>query len=60
MHRPLTIRLHQTIREALTILQFDGLEGLPITDEQGQIVGYADELELLSLGIHANYLRRSH
>jgi CBS domain-containing protein len=52
MYRPVTIRLRGTVQEGLRLMQVDGLEGLPITDEQDRVVGYADQLELLALGIH--------
>jgi CBS domain-containing protein len=60
MYRPATIRMSGTVQEALRLMQVDGLEGLPITDEQDQVVGYADQLELLLLGIPANHLRAAH
>jgi CBS domain-containing protein len=60
MYRPVTIRMSGTVQEALMLMQVDRLEGLPITDEQDRVVGYADQLELLSLGIRANHLRRAY
>lgn len=57
MHRPVTIQMSGTVQEALRLMQVDRLEGLPITDEQDRVVGYADQLELLWLGAH--HVRRT-
>jgi CBS-domain-containing membrane protein len=55
MYRPVMVRMNGTVQAALRLMQVERLEGLPITDEQEQVVGYADQLELLALGRHANH-----
>jgi CBS domain-containing protein len=53
MYQPVTVGLNGTVRDALRLMQRNRLDGLPITDERGRVVGYADQLELLSVMIPA-------
>jgi CBS domain-containing protein len=53
MQSPASVRDSGTAGEALRLMQLRGLGGLPITDDQNRVVGYADQLELLTILIHA-------
>ena len=50
MIKPVAVDLDARVEEALTLMQVNALEGLPIWDEGGRVVGYADKLELMSIG----------
>lgn len=53
MQQPASVPVSGTVGDALRLMQLRGLAGLPITDEQDRVVGYADQLELLTAQIHA-------
>ena len=53
MQQPTSVPVSGTVGDALRLMQLRGLAGLPITDEQNRVVGYADQLELLTTQIHA-------
>jgi CBS-domain-containing membrane protein len=52
MQQPACVRVSETVGDALRLMQLRGLVGLPITNEQDRVVGYADQLELLTAQIH--------
>ncbi len=53
MQQPASVPVSGTVGDALRLMRLRGLAGLPITDEQNRVVGYADQLELLTVQIHA-------
>ncbi|MBA3390597.1 MAG: CBS domain-containing protein [Rubrobacter sp.] len=53
MQQPACVRVNETVGDALRLMQLRGLGGLPITDEQDRVVGYADQLELLTTQVRA-------
>jgi CBS domain-containing protein len=44
---PVSVRLEDTIRDAFARMHEAKLNGLPIIDDQQQVVGYVDQLEML-------------
>jgi CBS domain-containing protein len=52
MQQPASVHVNRTVGDALRLMQRRGFAGLPITDEQDRVVGYADQLELLTVQIH--------
>jgi CBS domain-containing protein len=53
MQQPASVPVSGTVGDALRLMQLRSLRGLPMTDEQGRVVGYVDQLELLTAQIHA-------
>ncbi len=53
MVEPVWIRPEETVRDAFERMHNANLNGLPITDAGGRIVGYLDQLELLLAWVRA-------
>ena len=53
---PVSVRLRETVRAAFERMHRSKLNGLPITDEAGRVVGYVDQLELLLVWVRASGL----
>ena len=53
---PVSVRMDDTVREAFERMHRSRLNGLPITDEAGKVVGYVDQLELLLVWVRASGL----
>lgn len=53
MTEPTWIRPEETVRDAFERMHHANLNGLPITDADGRIVGYLDQLELLLAWVRA-------
>ena len=50
---PVSVRGDETVRDAFERMHHAKLNGLPISDEEGNVVGYVDQLELLLVWVHA-------
>ena len=50
---PVSVRPDATVRDAFAHLHRPDLAGLPITDDEGRVVGYIDQLELLLVWVRA-------
>ncbi len=50
---PVSVRLDETVRDAFERMHRSRLNGLPIVDESGRVVGYVDQLELLLVWVRA-------
>ena len=50
---PVSVRPDDTVRDAFAHLHRPDLAGLPITDPDGRVVGYIDQLELLLVWVRA-------
>ena len=53
MSEPMSVTLDDTVRDAFAKLQASDLNGLPIIDAEGRVVGYIDQLELLLVWVRA-------
>lgn len=53
MLEPVSVRMEDTVRDAFGHLHRPDLAGLPITDGEGGVVGYIDQLELLLVWVRA-------
>lgn len=53
MLEPVSVRMDDTVRDAFGSLHRPDLAGLPITDPEGRVVGYIDQLELLLVWVRA-------
>jgi CBS-domain-containing membrane protein len=53
MQAPVWVAAGDTIRQAFRQLHHAGLNGLPVTDTDGRVIGYLDQLELLMAWIGA-------
>ena len=53
MHEPVSVRLEDTVRDAFERMHRSRLNGLPIIDTQGRVIGYVDQLELLLVWVRA-------
>jgi CBS domain-containing protein len=53
MLSPVSIHREQTVRDAFEVMHKAKLNGLPVVDEDGKVVGYVDQLELLLVWVHA-------
>ena len=54
MEEPVGVRLEETVRDAFERMHAHRLNGLPITDASGVVVGYIDQLELLLVWVQAS------
>jgi CBS-domain-containing membrane protein len=54
MHEPVSVRRDETVRDAFERMHGSKLNGLPITDADGLVTGYVDQLELLLVWVHAS------
>jgi CBS domain-containing protein len=54
MLEPVSVRRDQTVRDAFERMHGSKLNGLPITDADGLVTGYVDQLELLLVWVHAS------
>ena len=52
--RPVSVRRDETVRDAFERMHAAKLNGLPITDDSNQVVGYVDQLELLLVWVRAS------
>jgi CBS domain-containing protein len=50
---PVSVRRDETVRDAFERMHAGKLNGVPITDEDGRIAGYVDQLELLLVWVRA-------
>jgi len=50
---PVSISHEQTVRDAFEVMHKARLNGLPVVNEERQVVGYVDQLELLLVWVHA-------
>jgi CBS domain-containing protein len=50
---PVSVRRDDSVRDAFERMHEAKLNGLPITDEGGRVVGYVDQLELLLVWVRA-------
>ena len=50
---PVSVRQDETVRDAFERMHRSKLNGLPITDDAGRVVGYVDQLELLLVWVRA-------
>ena len=50
---PVSVRRDETVRDAFERMHGSKLNGLPITDADGRVTGYVDQLELLLVWVHA-------
>ena len=53
MLAPVSIHRDQTVRDAFEVMHKARLNGLPVVNEEGKVVGYVDQLELLLVWVHA-------
>ena len=53
MQPPVAVRVDETVRDAFERMHRSRLNGLPISDEAGRVVGYVDQLELLLVWVRA-------
>ena len=53
MLEPVSVRRDETVRDAFERMHGSKLNGLPITDSDGRVTGYVDQLELLLVWVHA-------
>jgi CBS domain-containing protein len=51
---PMSVRRDESVRDAFERMHAAKLNGLPITDEEGRVVGYVDQLELLLVWVRAS------
>ena len=51
---PVSVQRDETVRDAFERMHHAKLNGLPITDEDGRVVGYVDQLELLLVWVRAS------
>ena len=51
---PVSVRRDETVRDAFERMHGSKLNGLPITDSDGLVTGYVDQLELLLVWVHAS------
>ncbi len=56
MQPPVSVRLDETVRDAFERMHRSKLNGLPIVDDAGRVVGYVDQLELLLVWVRASGL----
>jgi CBS domain-containing protein len=50
---PMSVHRDETVRDAFERMHAARLNGLPITDDDGRIAGYVDQLELLLVWVNA-------
>jgi CBS domain-containing protein len=50
---PVSVRGDESVRDAFERMHAAKLNGVPITDEEGRLVGYVDQLELLLVWVRA-------
>jgi CBS domain-containing protein len=50
---PVSVRRDETVRDAFERLHRPDISGLPITDAEGRVTGYIDQLELLLVWVRA-------
>ena len=50
---PVSVRRDETVRDAFERMHAGKLNGVPITDEDGRLAGYVDQLELLLVWVRA-------
>ena len=50
---PVSVHLDETVRNAFERMHNAKLNGAPITDDNGRVVGYVDQLELLLVWVRA-------
>ncbi len=53
---PVSVRVGESVRDAFERMHRSKLNGLPITDDAGRVVGYVDQLELLLVWVRASGL----
>jgi CBS domain-containing protein len=53
MMPPVSVHLDETVRDAFERIHAAKLNGVPITDADGRVVGYVDQLELLLVWVRA-------
>lgn len=51
---PMSVRRDESVRDAFERMHTAKLNGLPITDEEGRVAGYVDQLELLLVWVQAS------
>ena len=51
---PVSVHRDETVRDAFERMHNAKLNGLPITEEDGRVVGYVDQLELLLVWVRAS------
>ena len=51
---PVSVRRDETVRDAFERMHGSRLNGLPITDGDGRVTGYVDQLELLLVWVRAS------
>lgn len=54
MLTPVSVRRDESVRDAFERMHAAKLNGLPITDEGGRVVGYVDQFELLLVWVRAS------
>ena len=54
MLEPVSVHPDETVRTAFERMHESKLNGLPITDRDGRVIGYVDQLELLIVWIRAS------
>lgn len=54
MNRPQFVKQNSTLAETLRIMYENDLEGIPIVDEELQVVGYVDMHEILAVWLEAS------
>lgn len=50
---PVSVRAEETIRDAFARMHEAKLNGLPIVDDDGKVVGYVDQLEILLVWVRS-------
>jgi len=53
MLESVSVRREQTVRDAFETMHKAHLNGLPIVDDEGRVIGYLDQLELLLVWVRA-------
>jgi CBS domain-containing protein len=51
---PISVHREETVRDAFERMHAAKLNGLPITDDDGRVTGYVDQLELLLVWVRAS------
>jgi CBS domain-containing protein len=54
MVAPVSVHPDETVRTAFERMHESHLNGLPITDDEGSVIGYVDQLELLIVWVRAS------
>ncbi len=58
MGKPISVKPDETVRDAFRKIHEFKLAGLPVVDDEGHVIGYLDELELLLAWVEVSGRRR--